>query len=860
MCQAMRGTKRWKATLAGLALVLIGGVMAAPAGAERNREAIVDYHEMFDFMPQSPSVTGGAVGAFANPAAWATAGESEFAFWWNDRTLRRDRLDNWGFSLGKHLGFSLQNRTFAGPGGSFDIYDYQLGLAVGDREGALGLAWRWSSGDEDVIRRESAIALGSFHRPNRFLSYGASEVFSVESGAWLGVLDLGLRPLGRPWLTLFGDYALRDGEDADEGRWGAGLEVRPVAGVHLGVKLRDVPGEDDFRYTLNLGVTLDAVGFHVEPGYDRDGDLGTTSYLVRLGPPHRGLPAARTIRSLLGRQRIVPVDLEDKTLTYQKDRWFDSEHVAWIDLTRHLDAIRDEPTVRGVAVNMAGLRARPSLVWELRRKLAELREEGKVVLVHAERLGMTGTYLASVATTLQLDPEGALTLPGLAFYRTYVRGLLDKLGIGVEEWRYFTYKSAMEGLSRRQMSDADREQLGRLIDVIYEELRRGVCDSRGLTVEEFDRIVDSEIYLTPSLALELGLVDRIGRWKDLKSWIQEEEPRTRVAGLPPDAWPRSCPDERWGALPRIEIVYAEGICAMDTGIKGRATSKRLAELASDRDVAGVVLRADSPGGDALPSDLVAGATRRLREAGKPVVVSQGDVAGSGGYWISMEGTKILTTPFTLTGSIGVIGGWFWDDGFGEKTGFGASGVKRGASADLFTGIRFPIVGGPLPVRNLEEKEKGLVRRRMMQLYDGFVAKVSEARDLPESRVRELGEGRVWVGADAVENGLCDGYGTLEDAVAEARSLAGIGPDEEVEITEFPERKLFSLPSLGPEIPPYELLFSWLPWTGGAARAQQGRDPGPDYETLYYRAIAGKPGEPLLLVPPALLPRGWGGAE
>jgi len=179
------------------------------------------------------------------------------------------------------------------------------------------------------------------------------------------------------------------------------------------------------------------------------------------------------------------------------------------------------------------------------------------------------------------------------------------------------------------------------------------------------------------------------------------------------------------------------------------------------------MRADSPGGDPLASDLVAGEIRALKAARKPVLVSQGRVAGSGGYWISMDADTITTTPFTVTGSIGVIGGWAWNEGFGKKTGFSSDRVQVGKSADLLGGIRLPILGATLPERNLDAAERKQIERSFAELYDDFTSKVAAARKLDVARVRELAEGRIYLGRPAVENRLIDRVATLDETIEAA---------------------------------------------------------------------------------------------
>ncbi|MHB8079191.1 MAG: S49 family peptidase, partial [Candidatus Krumholzibacteriia bacterium] len=671
--------------------------------------------------------------------------------------------------------------------------------------------------------------------------------------------DLGVRPFGTPAFTLFGDYTLRHGTDTDDGRWGAGVEVRPVPGLHLGARLRQTDDADSYRFTLVAGVTLGGTAYHALPAYDRSGHATGTTFLLRTAAPQRSLTIPPALRRD-HRPRWAAVSLENKVLTYQKYRWFDDKRVAWLDLARHLDRLRDASDIDGVAFNLAGLRSRPSLAWELRRKLGELRASGKEVVIHADNLGMLDTWLATAGDRLTLDPLGSVTLPGFAARRTYVRGTLTKLGVGFQELRFMPCKSAVEVFARDEMSDCERVQRGRLIDVAYETVRDGVCASRRLAPAAFDSLVDTQVLLSPATARDAGLVDALGRWPDLEAWVRNE--RHGRWATPSTPLPERLPDERWGRPAEVAVVFAVGECAMDSGLRGRATSAHLRRLVRDHDVKAVVLRADSPGGDPLPSDLIAGAVAELVAAGKPVVISQGDVAASGGYWISLGGSRLLTTPLTVTGSIGVISGWFWDDGLGDKIGMRADGVQRGAHADLFAGLRPPLLGLSIPTRPLDDAELALVKGYILGMYDQFVAKVAAARGLPDARVRELGGGRVWMGDDAIARGLCDAQGGLSDAIAVARGLAGIAPRDEVILREYPPRHLLELPKLGPSLPGLTAGAARLAGLagGGNATAAERADadatalPGP--ADLYLQGIAAQPGRPLLLTPPDGLPEPW----
>ena len=377
-----------------------------------------------------------------------------------------------------------------------------------------------------------------------------------------------------------------------------------------------------------------------------------------------------------------------------------------------------------------------------------------------------------------------LSLEGFVAGQTYFAGSLEKLGLGFDEWRFFKYKSAVEALSRREMSAADREQWTALIEDFYGTVRSEVCAERNLQPDEFDRLVDEITIFLPEDALSSGLVDSLGRWDDLEAVVRDlEGGKGSVARSY-----QPIQDTDWGVQPRVAVVYALGICAMDSGIRARTLSRELESIKDDDDIDAVVLRVDSPGGDGLASDLVASALTRCREK-KPVIVSQGSVAASGGYWLSMNADSIVAAPNTVTGSIGIIGGWLYDLEFKQKLGMTTDHVKVGAHADLPFGATLPLLGLTLPDRNLDAGEQETMERLMRSFYRDFVAKVGKGRGLSAEKVEESAQGRVWSGKRAMERGLVDELGGLNRAIRIAAEKAGIPAETEVELVEYPRQPL-----------------------------------------------------------------------
>ena len=816
-------------------LAFVAAIASAGLAPGLARAGMPPYGGEDELLATTPSTDDGSFGAWHNPAQWAVPERSFADFAWHDAESVDDGLTNWSFSAGRGLGVTVRHQRRPTPG-SYDrsLTDWQIGLASGSGKRFGGVAWGFSGRGKRHYGRENYLSLGEIVRPNRFLSGGISGRWAPSSGERSGLVDLGVRPLGDPRLLFFGDFLLRDGDALGEGAIGGGVAFRPLAGIEGALRWDE---RDRFRVTL--GLTFHRFGARVTPQIGHGVHTGT-SYAVRSNPPIRGIDAQR----LLGRKRtFMEMNLHGRAV-YQSYRWFDDDALPLRDLTEQIRFAKDDPTVAGVAIRLSGYRGNASMLWELRESLLAMKKAGKKIAIACDNLDQRTYYLACIADHLVLDPIGGLLVPGVQMSRTYMKDLLDKMGIGFDEWRFYKYKSALEAFSRTSFSDADREQFQALAGAAYDELADGIAASGRTTREAFDRIVDEEAYLTARRLHELGWVDALGRWEDMEATLTAWGGHGTPQSYPSLRDRRWQPDEIWGPIPTIAIVYLVGECAMDSGIRARSTASSMRALRKNPAIDAVVLRVDSPGGDPVASDVVAEETRRLRKAGKPTLVSQGRVAGSGGYWISMDGEEIATGPFTLTGSIGVIGGWAWNDGIGAKTGLSSDHVQIGRSADLMGGLRIPLLGTQLPERNLNEGERRLIHSVFDDLYTEFTNRVASARGLEVATVRALGEGRIYGGAAAVTNGLANRLGTLEQTIDAARRRAGIPPGRRVRVVEVPPRQLVRLPSL---LTGVQSLFH-----AGAGDPAMAASPRL-YEAGMVQQILDRPGRPLLAMPGATLP-------
>ncbi len=466
--------------------------------------------------------------------------------------------------------------------------------------------------------------------------------------------------------------------------------------------------------------------------------------------------------------------------------------MTYLPILQYIHDAAKDPAVSGITINVTDMALDQAKTWEVRKALDDFRENDKKVIMYVESGGMNTLHLISVADYVIMDPLGQLVIPGYVTGSTYLAELLESVGIGVDEFREMDYKSAFEMLSRTEMSDADREQRREIIDGFYNLVKDDVTRSRGLDGEDFDALIDRGISLSPRDLVDAGLVDTLARPDDIHEIIEKLEGETKKRVHPGLLYTYQKPgDDRWGPAAKIAVLYAEGPTMNTTGIRARKLSQEIKKMREDQSVEAVVLRSDSPGGAALASDLVAEELRKTAEK-KPVIVSMGSVAASGGYWISMYADSIVAAPNTITGSIGVAGGWFWDDGMSEHLRLNTDYVSRGESADLSFGPTLPLLGISLPNRALKDEERAGLINWMNELYDDFVEKVAMGRNMEKEEVQEVASGRIWSGSDAVNLGLVDELGSLYTAIEVAREKAGLDETDKIEIVEGPERELFSL--------------------------------------------------------------------
>jgi protease IV len=424
---------------------------------------------------------------------------------------------------------------------------------------------------------------------------------------------------------------------------------------------------------------------------------------------------------------------------------------------------------------------------EIRKALEEFRASGKKIVAYGGEWGKKEYYLSSVADTIILNPLGAMEINGLSSQPMFLAGALQKYGIGVQVVRVGKFKGAVEPFLLTKLSPENREQTQKLLDDVWGDWRNTVGKSRKIDPEKLQAIADNQPVLEASEAKTSGLVDRVAYLDEVvadlkKLTASDKQDKTfqqinlinyaQVSG-------KSLGVER-SSQNQIAVVYAEGEIVdgrgSDEQVGGDRFAKIFNKIRQDPDVKAVVLRINSPGGSATAAEVMQREVRLTREV-KPVIVSMGNVAASGGYWIASNSNRIFAEPNTITGSIGVFGVLFNGQKLANDNGITWDAVKTARYADNQT-----------VSRPKSPEEIALYQRSVNRIYNLFLNKVSQGRKLPEAKVAEIAQGRVWSGTAAKEIGLVDEIGGLNAAIAYAAKEGKLGNDWQLQ--EYPKVSSF----------------------------------------------------------------------
>lgn len=431
-------------------------------------------------------------------------------------------------------------------------------------------------------------------------------------------------------------------------------------------------------------------------------------------------------------------------------------------LVTAIDEAKNNKNISMIYLKCGIVSAAPATLNALRDAISDFRKEGKKVVAYADSYTNGSYYVASVADSVFMNPAGALMIQGLGSTSMYFKDLLDKLGVQIQVVKVGTYKSAVEPYILNEMSGPARAQLDTLYGNIWQYIRSEIAiDRKRLTAASIDSLVSNKfLFIAPAEDdVKEGFIDRLVYERDMdgiiagmvgkdKKKLNFVSPKTLVE------------QSSWGkdylSKNQIAVVYAVGEI-VDGGGSGTINYEKLVpeivKVADDDNVKGMVFRVNSPGGAVFGSKQIAEALDYFQSKGKPMAVSMGDYAASGGYWISCHANRIFADPLTITGSIGIFGLIPNVEGLAHKIGVSLQSVSTNPEADF-----------PALYRPMTEKQQAAMQSYVERGYDEFIERVSSGRNMQESKVRTIGEGRVWDAQKALEIGLVDQLGSLKDAI------------------------------------------------------------------------------------------------
>ncbi|MFI5184886.1 MAG: signal peptide peptidase SppA [Vicinamibacteria bacterium] len=445
-----------------------------------------------------------------------------------------------------------------------------------------------------------------------------------------------------------------------------------------------------------------------------------------------------------------------------------------------LDRAANDSKVSSVLVRVSFLDAGWGRVQEVRDALLRFRKSGKPAYAFIEFCGNKEYYLATACSKVYALPTAILQVAGLSAEVTFFRKSLEKLGIEAQFEGVGKYKNAPNTFTESSFTEPHREQMTALVDSLYEQYVAAIATGRGKSAEEIRGLIDRGPYDAPG-ALRAGLVDAL---------VYQDELRAKLGGasrLTPGRYVRGFRGFGFDRRPKVALVYAVGEImsgeSQSSALGGEAAgsdtiSGAIRDARTDDDIKAIVLRVDSPGGFGPAADVIRREVQ-LAQKVKPVIVSMGDLAASGGYYVTIGSGAIIAEPGTITGSIGVFSGKFSLRGLYDKLGVTKEIVSRGANASLFTSYR-----------PWTAEERAKVRGQNVAFYEDFVRKVAEGRGKSYAEIDAIAQGRVWTGVDALQRGLVDRLGGLQDAVATAKEKAHIAKGQDVALVVLPPKKGF----------------------------------------------------------------------
>ncbi|MBW6515436.1 MAG: signal peptide peptidase SppA [Candidatus Cloacimonetes bacterium] len=628
--------------------------------------------------------------------------------------------------------------------------------------------------------KDADYSISALYRPHNLLSLGlnAKNINRKYPGYHTGI---GIRPLWGTgyWgdrIILTGDISYTEKRDAErrELSWDKptiGLETELINGI----KISGAYNLESETIGINFSLAMKRSRVGSAVNFDENNDYTGGKYYIFLAKKdHRSLPfpikrdnlyeytMRREIVDEKERSRFGPFLMVKNQETMKRT-------------IERIRVLKEDDSIQGIVFKNPQLNTNYANMLELRRELLDFKEKGKKIVVYSDNYGnLHYAFFASIADAIYLNPNGAVNLIGFSIAIPYLSDMLDKLGIDIHDLRSHDFKTGLNIFTESEMTEAEKATYNDLLDDYYQYLTILIEEGRGSKIKSnIDDLIDNGPYLSAHNALEVGLIDKIIYEDELEDELKNLYANPKVT----KEFPNEKMNLTWSETPKatIAVIYATGDIVMSKGapgrrIGGKTTAEQIKKAREDKSVKGIILRVNSGGGSAYASDLIAREVKKCREEGKPLVVSMGGAAASGGYYISAYADKIVAEPTTVTGSIGVTGLIPNFNRLFNKIAIRWSSLKRGEHSDLLA-----------LYRPIEEEEVLLLRSYIMESYDQFVNAVAEGRGMSYDQVHQIAQGRVWSGKRAKELGLIDELGGMKEAIEIMKGLVGY---KELELKDY----------------------------------------------------------------------------
>jgi|GEM_PF-2477612 len=811
-------------------LSLVLSLTFAPCLFSQNNNPLPDRGDLFAWNVGSLTTGRGPSAGYWNPALWGVGENEEMEFIFsNEGEDHPQHKESAFFTNMGGLGFGVIHQE--NPTGTQSMNHYRLGMGFGGKGSYSGVAYAWSKGNDGALKTPDHLVFSSVNHLHRYASLGTSVTYALgktyHGAPYLVEAGLGLRPFwDRATLTLDGSWAAdKDGILYDQDRYWVGFDVEPLDFLRLSARQRvNLGGDTDFEsdYTVQAGLYFRGLGLSaILPTAGADGvDPGTrSSILLSSRDFNKGL-GLKHKKNLFAKIELAGMAGEYPWLMMgQKFQLY--------PFLKHMDEAEKNPRLKGLFIDIKpDFVADVVMLREIRERIKLYKERtGGEVAVYAHGYSLPLLYVASIADRRAMLTVGEAQIDNIGRERTYMGDAFEEAGIDFVRFNIGAYKGAGEDYDSNAMSAPVKENVGLVMRDMYQSLTDGMKEGYGFTDDEVKQVTD-KWFITKEQMLKLGLIDTLLYDDQVEDWVcrreaSDEDEKEEGKGITISlnfgfgkekldklkgdhvvslASLKERPVERrWGVKDEVAVVYASGPIYDGRSIGPLAIGhetlvKQFKALREDDKVKAVVFHIDSPGGSGYACDLAWREMHRLAKK-KPLIVVQGQYAASGGYYLSMPGDTILSTPVTITGSIGVAAGLFIDKGLmdnaklrqdgvwaGKPDSFGGSmvvaplSIKAGSAQFQLPAL--PVLGRPLTAYQSEELH-GMIQ----DFYQDFVQKVADDRGKSWDEIHAVAEGRVWSGPRAQELGLVDGQGGLQDAIRVAMHKAGL-KEEDVKVREI----------------------------------------------------------------------------